>query len=597
LSKLSCIRNFSIIAHIDHGKSTLADRLIELTGTVEKRDMKEQLLDSMELERERGITIKSQTILMRYLYNNENYYLNMIDTPGHVDFSYEVSRALRASEGVLLVVDATQGVQAQTIANAYMAIEAGCKVIPVINKIDLQSADVEGCKEQIRFMIGIDAAEAIEISAKSGKGVDRIIESIIKQIPPPVGDKTAPLKTLIVDSWYDNYKGVVMVTRIMDGSIKSEDKLFLMGTKTELTATEVGVFKPKPVSIGELSTGMVGYVASGIKDISLARVGDTLTHFNNRTEKKIVGYSEAKPIVFAGIYPENPENYDKLKEAIKKLKLNDAAISYEPETSNSLGFGFRCGFLGMLHLDISKERIEREHGIPIVVTSPTVAYHIYYTDESESYAVSPNDFDDRSRIRFIKEPIVKITILVPSCFIGNIMKLLDERRGIQKEIEYITERQAKLVYTVPLSEIITDFYDNLKSLSKGMASFDYEQHEEQRSDLVKVDILINGNKTDSLSFVSVRQKVYSSGREILEKLRALIPRQLFEVSIQAAIGGKIIAKERIAPLRKNVTSKCYGGDITRKRKLLEKQKEGKKRMKKLGKVLIPTEAFITLLRR
>ena len=416
----------------------------------------------MELERERGITIKSQTVLMRYLYNNENYYLNMIDTPGHVDFSYEVSRALRASEGVLLVVDATQGVQAQTIANAYMAIEAGCKVIPVINKIDLQSADVEACREQIHSMIGIDAAEAIEISAKSGKGVDRIITSIIEQIPPPAGDKTAPLKSLIVDSWYDNYKGVVMVTRIIDGSIKPEDKLFLMGTMTELTAAEVGVFKPKPVPIGELSTGMVGYVASGIKDISLARVGDTLTRCNNRTKKKIVGYSEAKPIVFAGIYPENPENYDKLKEAIKKLKLNDAAISYEPETSNSLGFGFRCGFLGMLHLDISKERIEREHGIPIVVTSPTVAYHIYYTDESEGYAVSPNDFDDRSRIRFIKEPIVKITILVPSRFIGNIMKLLDERRGIQKEIEYITERQAKLVYTVPLSEIITDFYDNLK---------------------------------------------------------------------------------------------------------------------------------------
>jgi len=593
---ISYIRNFSIIAHIDHGKSTLADRFIELTGAVEKREMKEQILDSMELERERGITIKSQTVLMSYRHKNKTYYLNMIDTPGHVDFSYEVSRAMRASEGVLLLVDATQGVQAQTIANAYMAIEAGCKIIPVINKIDLKSADVTKCKNQITSMIGIDASSAVEISAKTGEGVVGLLERVVELVPAPIGNKQAPLRALVVDSWYDNYKGVVMLVRVMDGNIKSEDKLFLMGTMTELTATEIGVFKPKPSPVYELSAGMVGYVASGIKDISRARVGDTLTELNRKAEK-ITGYQQAKQIVFAGIYPENPENYDKLKEAIEKLKLNDASISYEPETSGSLGFGFRCGFLGMLHLDIFRERIEREYNLPIVVTSPTVAYHIYYTDGSQRYAINPNDFDNKSRISCIKEPIVKVSILVPSAFIGNIMKLLEERRGVQKQIEYITEKQTKLVYVAPLSEIITDFYDKLKSASKGMASFDYEEYEEKQSDLVKVDLLVNGRKTDSLSFVSVRSKAYRRAREMLIKLRELIPRQLFEVSLQAAIGGKIIAKERIAPLRKNVTSKCYGGDITRKRKLLEKQKEGKKRMKKLGKVLIPTEAFVTLLRR
>ncbi len=597
MTRIESIRNFSIIAHIDHGKSTLADRLIELTETVEKREMQDQLLDSMEIERERGITIKSQTIAMNYNYQGKDYHINMIDTPGHVDFSYEVSRALKACEGVLLVVDATQGVQAQTIANTYMAVDEGCKIIPVINKIDLPTADIDGCRDQINSILGIDASDAIEISAKSGFGVKEIIETIIKQIPSPTGEPEKPLKALIVDSWYDNYKGVVMVIKVVDGSIKASDELYLMGSGSKLSAGEIGLFKPKPISCSILTTGMVGYIASGIKDLSSIGVGDTLTNCANPAKERIEGYKQVKPIVFAGIYPEDPDNYDKLKEALEKLKLNDASISYEPETSNSLGFGFRIGFLGMLHMDISKERIERENNISVVITSPTVAYHVFYTNGSDKYAVNPNDFDDRSRIASIKEPIIKITILVPSQFIGNIMKILEERRGEMQNLSYITENQAMITYIVPLHEIITDFYDQLKSLSKGMASFDYEAFGEKESDLVKVDILINSSKIDALSFVSIKSKAYTKGRDIIKRLQKLIPRQLFEVSIQAAIGGKIIAKERVSAMRKNVTAKCYGGDITRKRKLLEKQKAGKKRMKRFGTVLVPTETFITLFRR
>jgi len=451
----------------------------------------------------------------------------MIDTPGHVDFSYEVSRALKSMRRRNFSVDATQGVQAQTIANTYMAVEENCKIIPVINKVDLPSADVDGCKSQIDSILGIDASDAIEISAKTGLGVKNVIEAIILQIPPPTGRPEKPLKALVIDSWYDNYKGVVMVIKVVDGCIKEGEEIYLMGSGSKLTAGEIGYSNRKPISTGILTTGMVGYIASGIKELSSIGVGDTLTNCANPAKEKIEGYKQVKPIVFAGIYPEDPDNYDRLKEALEKLKLNDDSINYEPETSNSLGFGFRIGFLGMLHMDISRERIERENSIAVVVTSPTVAYHMFYTNGSDKYAVNPNDFDDRSKIASIKEPIIKITILVPSQFIGNIMKILEERRGTMENLSYITENQAALTYIVPLHEIITDFYDQLKSLSKGMASFDYEAFGEKESDLVKVDILINGSKIDALSFVSIKSKAYIAGRDIIKRLQKLIPRQLF----------------------------------------------------------------------
>ncbi len=589
------IRNFSIIAHIDHGKSTLADRIIHLCGGLSDREMEEQVLDSMDLERERGITIKAQTVALRYkARNGETYLLNLIDTPGHVDFSYEVSRSLAACEGALLVVDASQGVEAQTVANCYTAIEQGVEVVPILNKIDLPAAEPERVIENIEDVIGIDAQEALRVSAKTGEGVEDVLEELITKIPAPTGDPDAPLKALIVDSWFDNYVGVVMLVRVIDGTLKSGNKILLMANKAVQLCEHVGVFMPKPVNRESLSAGEVGFVISGIKELDAAKVGDTVTLANRPAEKPLQGFKEIKPQVFAGLYPVESNQYDALRAALEKLKLNDSSLQFEPETSQALGFGFRCGFLGLLHMDIVQERLEREYAMDLITTAPTVVYQIHMRDGTITEIENPSKIPDVSKIEEIREPIITTTILVPDEYVGAVIKLCVSKRGIQKNMQYMG-RQVMLTYEMPLNEVVMDFFDRLKSTSRGYASLDYEFKEFRTSDLVKLDILINGDKVDALSLIVHRSNSQHRGRELAQKMRQLIPRQMFDIAVQAAIGAHIIARESVKALRKNVLAKCYGGDISRKRKLLEKQKAGKKRMKMVGNVEIPQEAFLAIL--
>jgi GTP-binding protein LepA len=595
MNMASNIRNFSIIAHIDHGKSTLADRLLEFTGTITEREMEDQILDSMDLEKERGITIKAQTVRLNYrARDGETYILNLIDTPGHVDFSYEVSRSLASCEGALLVVDSTQGVEAQTLANAYLAVENDLELIPVINKIDLPQADPERVKEQIEDLIGLDCSEAVLASAKKGIGTEEIFEAIVKKIPPPKGDGNNPLKALIFDSWFDNYRGVVVLVRIFDGKVSKGTRIRLMSAGSEFEVAEVGYFSPKMKKAESLSVGEVGYIIAGIKNVQDTKVGDTITDASNPATEPCSGYKDVKPMVFCGFYPVDPSLYESLKDSLEKLRLNDYSFTFEPESSGALGFGFRCGFLGLLHMEIIQERIEREFSISIISTAPTVVYRVTDQKGRVSHIENPSAMPERPLK--IEEPFVRATILVPQEFIGNILTLCQGKRGIQKEFSYISKERIMVVYEIPLSEILWDFYDRLKSLSKGYASLDYDFAGYRESDLIKLDILLNGEPVDALSLIVHRENAYYRGREVVERLRKVIPRQLFEVVIQAAIGSKIIARESIKPLRKDVTAKCYGGDITRKRKLLERQKEGKKKMKQLGRIEIPQEAFLTVLR-
>jgi GTP-binding protein LepA len=589
------IRNFSIIAHIDHGKSTLADRIIQYCGGLSEREMEEQVLDSMELERERGITIKAQTVALKYqAQNGETYLLNLIDTPGHVDFSYEVSRSLAACEGALLVVDASQGVEAQTVANCYTAIEQDVEVIPVLNKIDLPAAEPERVIENIEEVIGIDAQNALRISAKTGEGVPEVLEALIQRIPPPKGDTSAPLKALVIDSWFDNYVGVVMLVRVMDGMLKPADRLMLMTNKTVHLCEQVGVFMPKPVYQGSLSAGEVGFVISGIKELKVAKVGDTLTLANRPATEPLLGFKEIKPQVFAGLYPVESNQYDALRTALEKLQLNDSSLQFETETSQALGFGFRCGFLGLLHMDIVQERLEREYDMDLITTAPTVIYQIVMRDGEVIEIENPSKMPDPSNIEEIREPIITTTILVPETYVGAVITLCVNKRGIQKNMQYMGN-QVLLNYEMPLNEVVMDFFDRLKSTSRGYASLDYEFKEFRASDLVKLDILINGEKVDALSLIVHRGSSQSRGRELAKRMRELIPRQMFDIAVQAAVGAHIIARENVKALRKNVLAKCYGGDISRKRKLLEKQKAGKKRMKRVGNVEIPQAAFLAIL--
>lgn len=588
------IRNFSIIAHIDHGKSTLADRLLELTGALSSREMMEQVLDSMDLERERGITIKAHAVRLKYTAEDgSSYILNLIDTPGHVDFSYEVSRSLASCEGSLLIVDATQGVEAQTLANAYLAIENNHEIIPVINKIDLPSAEPDRVKAQIEDAVGIDCSDAILASAKEGKGIKEILEAIVKRIPPPKGSDESPLKALIFDSWFDNYQGVVVLVRVFDGVIKPAMKIKFMATNKVYEVSKVGVFTPKMQEISQLSAGEAGYVIAGIKNVSDTKIGDTITDANNPADKPLAGYKEIKPMVFCGLYPVETHQYEDLKAALEKLRLNDSSFSFEPETSSALGFGFRCGFLGLLHMEIIKERLEREFELSLISTAPTVIYKVTDMSNKEIYVDNPSSLPER--FLKIEEPYVKVTIFVPQAYIGQILELCQEKRGTQKDFNYISQDRIIVTYELPLNEILWDFYDRLKSVSKGYASMDYEFIGYKESNLVKLDMMLNGEPIDALSLIVHKDKAYYKGRHIAEKLREVIPRQLFEIAIQAAIGGKIIARESVKALRKNVLAKCYGGDITRKRKLLEKQKEGKKKMKQVGKVELPQEAFLSVL--
>ncbi|HEX8874525.1 MAG TPA: translation elongation factor 4 [Nitrosospira sp.] len=590
------IRNFSIIAHIDHGKSTLADRIIQMCGGLSDREMGAQVLDSMDLERERGITIKAQTAALEYRSRDgNNYLLNLIDTPGHVDFSYEVSRSLAACEGALLVVDASQGVEAQTVANCYTAIEQGVEVVPVLNKIDLPAAEPERVIKEIEDIIGIDAQNALYASAKTGEGVQDILEAVISRIPPPKGDPGAPLKALIIDSWFDNYVGVVMLVRVMDGTLRPRDRILLMASKAVHLCEQVGVFTPKSKNRESLSAGEVGFIISGIKELKSAKVGDTVTLADRPAAQPLLGFKEIKPQVFAGLYPVESNQYDALRDALEKLKLNDSSLQYEPETSQALGFGFRCGFLGLLHLDIVQERLEREYDMDLITTAPTVVYQIVMRDGSVIEIENPSRMPDPSKIQEIREPIITATILVPQEYVGVVITLCISKRGTQKNMQYLG-RQVMLTYEMPLNEVVMDFFDRLKSASRGYASLDYEFKEFRASDLVKLDILINGEKVDALSLIVHRANSQYRGRELAEKMRELIPRQMFDIAVQAAIGSHIIARESIKALRKNVLAKCYGGDITRKRKLLEKQKAGKKRMKQVGNVEIPQEAFLAILR-
>ncbi|SFH33418.1 GTP-binding protein LepA [Nitrosospira sp. Nsp14] len=589
------IRNFSIIAHIDHGKSTLADRIIHLCGGLSDREMEEQVLDSMDLERERGITIKAQTAALEYQSLDGNrYFLNLIDTPGHVDFSYEVSRSLAACEGALLVVDASQGVEAQTVANCYTAIEQGVEVVPVLNKIDLPAAEPERVIKEIEDIIGIDAQDALHASAKTGEGVRDILEAVISRIPPPKGDPAAPLKALIIDSWFDNYVGVVMLVRVLDGVLRPKDRIMLMASKAIHLCEQVGVFTPKSKNRESLSAGEVGFIISGIKELKSAKVGDTVTLVERPAAEPLLGFKEIKPQVFAGLYPVESNQYDALRDALEKLKLNDSSLQYEPETSQALGFGFRCGFLGLLHLDIVQERLEREYDMDLITTAPTVVYQIVLRDGSMMEIENPSKLPDLSKIAEIREPIITATILVPQEYVGSVITLCISKRGSQKNMQYMG-RQVMLTYELPLNEVVMDFFDRLKSTSRGYASLDYEFKEFRPSDLVKLDILINNEKVDALSLIVHRSNSQYRGRELAQKMRELIPRQMFDIAVQAAIGSHIIARESIKALRKNVLAKCYGGDISRKRKLLEKQKAGKKRMKQVGNVEIPQEAFLAIL--
>ncbi|HEB74951.1 MAG TPA: elongation factor 4 [Nitrospirae bacterium] len=589
------IRNFSIIAHIDHGKSTLADRILEFTGALTEREMSEQVLDSMDLEKERGITIKAHAVRLTYrAKDGETYILNLIDTPGHVDFSYEVSRSLASCEGALLVVDATQGVEAQTLANAYLAIENDLELIPVINKIDLPQADPERVKEQIEEVVGLDCSDVILASAKSGAGTEEILESIVKKIPPPTGDAAAPLKALMFDSWFDSYRGVIVLVRVFDGSVQPGTRIRLMSSAREFEVTEVGVFTPAAKKTAELSAGEVGYIVAGIKNVQDTKIGDTITDAARPAAEPCPGYKEVKPMVFCGFYPVESSKYEPLKEALEKLRLNDASFNFEPESSVALGFGFRCGFLGLLHMEIIKERIEREFGVSIISTAPTVVYKV--TDQRGVMHLVDNPSGMPERPLRIEEPFVRATIFVPQEFVGNILTLCQEKRGTQKDFSYISANRLMVVYELPLSEILWDFYDRLKSLSRGYASLDYEFVGYRESDLIKLDILLNGEPVDALSMIIHRENAYYKAREVVARLRRVIPRQLFEVVIQAAIGSKIIARESVKALRKDVLAKCYGGDVTRKRKLLEKQKEGKKRMKQVGRIEVPQEAFLAVLK-
>lgn len=590
------IRNFCIIAHIDHGKSTLADRLIEKTGTLQTRDMTNQLLDSMDLERERGITIKLAPTRMKYVKDGQEYILNLIDTPGHVDFTYEVSRSLAACEGAILIVDAGQGVEAQTLANAYLALDNKLEILPVINKIDLPSADVPKAKKEIEDIIGIPAMHAPAISAKEGINIEQVLEGIISEFPAPRGDENAPLKCLIFDSYYDSFKGAVCMVRVFDGSVKAGDKIRLMHKNKDYEVTEVGYFTPSPKTANILLAGEVGYICASIKKVSDTEVGDTITDADNPAGKALAGYKRVQPVVFSGIFPADGSKYNELKDTLEKLKLNDSSLEYQPENSTALGFGFRCGFLGLLHMEVIQERIEREFGLEIITTAPGVNYHVYKTDGTMLDISNPSNLPDPSYIDRIEEPFVKMHIFTPPEYMGSIMELCQQRRGENGDVEYLDDKRVKLIYSIPLNEIIYDFFDGLKSRSHGYASMDYEISEYRPSNLVKLDILLKGEVCDALSIIVHRDHAQDRGRIISEKLKDVIPRQQFEVPIQAAIGGKIIARETVKAVRKDVLSKCYGGDITRKRKLLEKQKEGKKRMRSLGSVQVPADAFISILK-
>jgi len=589
------IRNFSIIAHVDHGKSTLADRFIQLCGGLEAREMQAQVLDSMDLERERGITIKAQSVSLRYRSpDGQEYQLNLIDTPGHVDFSYEVSRSLYACEGALLVVDAAQGVEAQSVANCYTAIEQGLEVVPVLNKIDLPSADADRVIKEIEEIIGIEAHDAVRVSAKTGENVPALLEALVARIPPPSGDPDGPLQALIIDSWYDSYVGVVSLVRVVNGSLRTGQKMRVWSTGRAYQVDKVGRFTPKSVAAEALYTGEVGFVIAGVKEIDGAPVGDTITLESKPCEAPLPGFKEIKPRVFAGLFPVRSDDYESFRDALQKLKLNDSALHYEPEVSTALGFGFRCGFLGLLHMDIVQERLEREYELELVTSAPTVIYEVATTGGEVLYVDNPAKLPPADRIAEVREPIIVANLLLPPDYVGPVMKLCLEKRGVQRKLQYLGS-QVSMQWELPLAEVVLDFFDRLKSVSRGYASFDYEFERFQAAPLVKLDILINGDKVDALSIITHRESAYQRGRELVDKMRELIPRQMFEVAIQAAIGSHVIARSSVKALRKNVTAKCYGGDITRKRKLLEKQKEGKKRMKQLGQVEIPQEAFLAVL--
>jgi GTP-binding protein LepA len=593
----SRIRNFSIIAHIDHGKSTLADRFIQMCGGLAEREMAEQVLDSMELERERGITIKAQTAALEYrARDGETYLLNLIDTPGHVDFSYEVSRSLAACEGAVLVVDASQGVEAQTVANCYTAIEQGVEVIPVLNKIDLPSADPDKAIQEIEDVIGIAASGALRVSAKTGENVAEILEAVIARVPPPSGDPAEKLQALIIDSWFDNYVGVVMLVRVVEGTLKPKDRILLMATDASYLCDQVGVFTPKSKSKDELKAGEVGFITAGIKELRAAKVGDTVTRADKPAAKALPGFKEVKPQVFAGLYPVEASEYEALRDALEKLHLNDASFHYEPETSQALGFGFRCGFLGLLHMDIVQERLEREYGMRLITTAPSVVYQVLLRDGTLEQVSNPARLPDPTLIEEIREPVIATRIFVPQEYVGPVITLCTQKRGTQTNLHY-SARHVVVSYDLPLNEVVLDFFDRLKSMTRGYGSLDYEFKEYRGADMVRLDVLVNGERVDALSSMVHRETAHARGRELVGKLRALIPRQMFDVAIQAAIGGHIVARENVKALRKNVLAKCYGGDVTRKRKLLEKQKEGKKRMKQVGSVEIPQEAFLAVLQR
>jgi len=595
--KQSHIRNFCIIAHIDHGKSTLADRILEYTGALTSREMQEQVLDSMDLERERGITIKLQAVRLKYKADDgETYLLHLIDTPGHVDFTYEVSRSLAACEGAILVVDAAQGIEAQTLANVYLALDNNLEIVPVINKIDLPSAEPERVKQEVEDVIGLDASDAVLASAKNGIGIKEILEQIVQKVPAPVGDRNKPLKALIFDSHYDAYRGVVCYIRVIDGTIRPGTKMKFMATGAQFDVVEVGTFMPRQTIVGELGPGDVGFVAASIKNVKDTRVGDTITDAKNPTLEPLPGYRRINPMVFCGLFPIDSTDYNDLRDALEKLELNDASLRFEPESSQALGFGFRCGFLGMLHMEIIQERIEREFNIPLITTAPSVIYHVTQTDGQKLEISNPADYPDSAKIDFVEEPFVKASIIVPNDFVGAIMELCQGKRGEFIDMQYLDTNRVTLKYDIPLAEIVYDFFDQLKSSTKGYASFDYELSGYRQSSLVKMDILLNSEKVDALSFIVHRDRAYNRGRIICEKLKDLIPRQMFEVPIQAAVGQKIVSRETIKAMRKNVLAKCYGGDISRKRKLLDKQKEGKKRMKQVGNVEVPQEAFMAVLK-
>jgi GTP-binding protein LepA len=596
VTEQSRIRNFSIIAHIDHGKSTLADRLLERTGAITEREMREQMLDTMDLERERGITIKAQTVRLRYeASDGQEYTLNLIDTPGHVDFSYEVSRSLAACEGALLLVDAAQGVQAQTLANSYLAIEAGLEIVPALNKIDLPAADPDGAAAEIVGILGGDPADVVRISAKTGAGVEELFEELVEKVPPPAGDPNAPLRALVFDSYYDAYRGVVCYVRVVDGQLRDGDLIRFMTTREEHPVNEVGVLTPRSEEVATLGPGEVGYLITGVKEIDQIKVGDTVTTAANRAAEALMGYEEPKPMVFSGLFPTDGDDFERLREALEKLRLNDASLVYEPETSKALGFGFRAGFLGLLHMEIIRERLEREYDLDLVATAPSVAYELVRTDGAESIIRSPQDLPDPSEIHTISEPYVRAMIITPTEYIGTIMELVTNRRGEVGNMHYLTPERVELTYHLPLAEVVFDFFDNLKSRTRGYASLDYETEGYRESDLVKVDILLNGMPVDAFSSIVHRSAAQDYGRTMVDRLRKLIPRQMFDVPIQAAVGSRIISRETVKAKRKDVLAKCYGGDVSRKRKLLEKQKEGKRRMKMVGSVEVPQEAFVAAL--